>query len=211
MRILIADDHEVVRRGIRAIIEGRADLQVCGQAAAGREVIEKVTRLKPDVLLLDIALPDVSGIELIPEITASAPKTAILILTMHESGGLAARALAAGARGLVLKSDAGRDLLRGLDAVAKGRQFMSPRVTQLILDEIGTPGEAMRSPGVLTRRETEIVRLLAEGRRNREISGLLGISSRTVDAHRANIMRKLNIGNISDLIRFAIRNRLVEI
>lgn len=211
LSILIADDHEVVRRGIRTLFEPRPEWKICGEAATGREAIEKARKLCPDVILLDITMPDIGGLEAIPQILNVCPTARILVLTMHDSGEMATQVLAAGASGLVLKSDAGRDLIRAVEAVDKKKPFLSPAVTKIILGHLSKANSMGPSPGDLTSRELEVVKLLAQGRSNKEVASALEISVKTVDAHRANVMRKLNLNTYSDLIHFAIRHKIVEI
>lgn len=210
-RILVADDHEVVRKGIRTLLETHPEWEICGEAATGQEAVTKAARLKPDIVLLDITMPETTGLEAIPEILKAQPKARILILTMHDSGQMASRALAAGASGLVLKSDAARDLIRALEAIGKNKAFLSPKVTKILVNELRKTSEVQSSINVLTSREREVLRLVAEGKSNKEIAGLLGISPRTVDAHRARVMDKLQVRTVSDLVHFAIRNKLVEV
>lgn len=209
-RILIADDHEVVRRGIRTLLETHSEWEICGEASTGKEAIAKATRLKPDVVLLDITMPEASGLEAISEILKAQPQTRILVLTMHDSGQMASRALAAGACGLVLKSDAARDLVLALEAISKNKAFLSPQVTKILVNEI-RHNQAMPSPDILTSRETEVLKLLAEGKSNKEVAAQLGISPRTIDAHRARIMDKLHVRSLSDLVHFAIRHKIVDV
>jgi DNA-binding NarL/FixJ family response regulator len=211
LSILIADDHEVVRRGIRTLFEVRPEWRICGEAATGREAIEKTRNLCPDIVLLDITMPDIDGLEAIPQILEVCPTAKVLILTMHDSGEMATRALAAGASGLVLKSDAGRDLVQAVQAVDKEQPFLSPAVTKIILGHLVKTNCPGPSPNDLTPRELEIVKLLAQGRSNKEAAVAFEISVKTVDAHRTNIMRKLNLKTFSDLIYFAIRHKIVEI
>jgi DNA-binding NarL/FixJ family response regulator len=208
--ILVADDHEVVRKGIRTLLESRPEWEICGEASTGREAIAKTARLKPDVVLLDITMPGLSGLEAIPEILQACPHTKVLVLTMHDSGRMASRVLAAGASGLVLKSDATRDLILALEALSKNKAFLSPQVTNLLVTEI-RQNQAEPSADVLTSRETEVLRGLAEGKSNKEVAARLGISPRTIDAHRAHIMDKLHVRTLSDLVHFAIRHKLVDV
>jgi DNA-binding NarL/FixJ family response regulator len=210
LHILVADDHEVVRKGIRTLLESRPEWEICGEASTGRAAIAKTVRLKPDVVLLDITMPGLSGLEAIPEILRACPQTKVLVLTMHDSGRMASRVLAAGASGLVLKSDAARDLILALEALSKNKAFLSPQVTNLLVTEI-RQNQAERSPDVLTSRETEVLRGLAEGKSNKEVAARLGISPRTIDAHRAHIMDKLHVRTLSDLVHFAIRHKLVDL
>jgi DNA-binding NarL/FixJ family response regulator len=210
IRILIADDHEVVRKGIRTLLESHSEWEICGEASTGKEVVAKVACLKPDVVLLDITMPEASGLEAIPEILKAQPQAKILVLTMHDSGQMASRVLAAGASGLVLKSDAASDLILALEALGKNKAFLSPKVTKILVNEI-RHNQAAPSPHILTTRETEVLKLLAEGKSNKEIAARLGISPRTIDAHRARIMDKLHLRTLSDLVRFAIRHKIVEV
>jgi DNA-binding NarL/FixJ family response regulator len=210
LHILVADDHEVVRKGIRTLLESRPEWEICGEACTGRDAIAKTVRLKPDVVLLDITMPGLSGLEAIPEILRACPHTKVLVLTMHDSGRMASRVLAAGASGLVLKSDAAHDLILALEALSKNKAFLSPQVTNLLVTEI-RQNQAEPSPDVLTSRETEVLRGLAEGKSNKEVAARLGISPRTIDAHRAHIMDKLHVRTLSDLVHFAIRHKLVDL
>jgi DNA-binding NarL/FixJ family response regulator len=210
LRILVADDHEVVRRGIRTLIETHSEWEICGESSTGRDAVAKAARMKPDVVLLDITMPDLSGSEAIPEILKVQPETKILVLTMHDSGQMASRVLAAGARGLVLKSDASHDLILALEAMGKNKIFLSPGVTKILVNEIQR-NQAVPSPDILTSRETEVLKYLAEGKSNKEVAARLGISPRTIDAHRARIMDKLHIRTLSELVHFAIRHKIVDV
>jgi len=210
LNILVADDHEVVRKGIRTLLESRPEWEICGEASNGRDAIAKTARLKPDVVLLDITMPGLSGLEAIPKILQACPDTKVLVLTMHDSGRMASRVLAAGATGLVLKSDASHDLILALEALSKNKAFLSPQVTNLLVTEI-RQNQAEPSPDVLTSRETEVLRGLPEGKSNKEVAALLGFSPRTIDAHRAHIMDKLHVRTLSDLVHFAIRHKLVDV
>ena len=211
LRILIVDDHEIVRRGIRALLEANSELDITGEAGSGREAIRQARELKPDLVLLDIAMPDLNGLETIPKILKTQPKAKILVLTMDDSGRTASNVIAAGAGGLVLKSDAPADLLQAIEAVSKGRPFISPRVTKLILGTLAMNPSTEATAGDLTPREKEVLILLAEGQSSKEVAAVLGISPRTVDAHRATVMHKLNLHSLSELIHFAIRNRIVKV
>ena len=211
LSILIADDHEVVRRGIRTLLEARPEWKICGEAATGREAAEKAKQLRPDLVLLDLTMPEINGLEAIHKILDARPSTKILVLTMNDSGEMASQVLAAGASGLVLKSDAARDLLRAVDSVAKGQPFLSPAVTKLIIGQLAKTSAREPSPADISRRELEVLALLALGRSNKEVAAALDLSVKTVDAHRSNIMRKLNLRTYSDLIRFAIRHQIIHL
>jgi DNA-binding NarL/FixJ family response regulator len=211
LSILVADDHEVVRRGIRALLEARTEWRICGEASNGLEVVERVKRLRPDLVLLDIAMPKMDGLEAIPRLLEACPGTKILVLTMNDSGEVASQALAAGASGLVLKSDAGRDLVRAVQSVERGQPFLSPSVTTLIIGHLAKTSAPGPSPRDVTARELEVLELLALGRSNKEVATALDLSVKTVDAHRSNIMRKLALRTYRDLIQFAIRHRIIDI
>lgn len=211
-RVLIADDHDVVRRGLRALLESETGFEVCGEAIDGREAVRKARQLTPDIAVLDISMPILNGIEAIRHIRAASPRTEVVIITMHDSEDLLRDALKAGARGYVLKSAAGRDLLAAVAALRDGKPFFSPAISELMLEQYlshhGASGEAggLR----LTRREREIIQLLAEGRTNKEVATALSISIKTALTHRSNILRKLGLHSLPALVRYAIRNKIVE-
>jgi DNA-binding NarL/FixJ family response regulator len=214
VRILIADDYEVTRRGLRSLIEAEPAWEVCGEAKTGRETVEKVEALKPDVVVLDISMPELNGLEATRRIAQSFPKPEVLILSMHESDRLTREVFEAGARGYVLKSDAACDLVAAIRALSRHKPFFTPRVSEVLLNVYETQGD---TSGKLHRvrlrasaREREIIQLLAEGKSNKEIAGKLGLSVKTVETHRANIMAKLNLHSISELVRYAIRNKMIE-
>jgi len=215
-RILVADDHSVVRRGVRALLESESGLSVCGEAATGAEAILKAKRLKPDIIVMDISMPEVNGLEATRQIHKELPDTPVLILSMHDSDQLVRDTLSAGARGYVLKSDLDRNLSMAVQALRQGKTFFSPKVSEIVLDgflrtQAGHPPRNKRPSTELTPRQKEVVRLLAEGKSNKEVAGTLGISVKTVEAHRAQIMRKLVLRSFSDLVRYAVREKLVEI
>lgn len=218
-RILVADDHEVVRQGLRVLLEAQPGWQVCGEAVTGREVIQKVIQLKPDLVVLDITMPDLNGLEALRQIVKSSPRTQVLVLTVHESDEIVDRVLAAGARGYLLKTDAGRDLVAAVDALSHRKSFFTPRVADRVLEgylkgnikQREREGSTTAMDNSLTQREREIIQLLAEGRRTKEVATHLSISIHTAVTHRANIMRKLKIHSVSDLVRYAIRNNLASL
>jgi DNA-binding NarL/FixJ family response regulator len=216
LRILIADDHEVARRGIRAVLESHPGWEVCGEAKDGRETVDLAGKLSPDLILLDIGMPNLNGLEAARQILAISPDAAILILTMHDSDHVVREVLRAGARGFLLKSDAGRDLVAAVEALQRQRTFFTTRVSQMVLDgyldrdnrEIA-PEEA--SGDVLTTREREVIQLLAEGKTSKEVAVTLNLSVKTAETHRTNLMRKLDLHSVADLTRYAVRNGIVQV
>lgn len=209
-RILIADDHAVVRAGLRALLESRAGWEVCAESADGRDAVEKATKFKPDVAVLDIGMPLLNGVDTTRRIRSASPSTEILILTMHESDDLVQQVVEAGARGYILKDDADRVLLAAVDAVRHHKPYFSTRVsTPPSADPLPSP-DASRSRLRLTPRERETLQLLAEGKSNKEVASLLGISVNTAEAHRANIMLKLNVHSLAELVHYAIRNNIIK-
>ena len=213
VRILVADDHEIVRHGLRAILKARLDWEVVGEATTGREAVEQTKKLKPDVIVLDIAMPELNGLEATRQILKCAPATEVLILTMHESEQLVREVLDAGARGYVLKSDAGRELVAAVEALVRHEPSFTSKVANMVLKGYlnGEDRERQdRGYGRLTSREREIVQLLAEGQSNKEVASGLNISVKTVEAHRSNIMHKLGLHSLSDIVHYAIRNKIVE-
>jgi DNA-binding NarL/FixJ family response regulator len=209
VRILVADDHEVVRMGLRALLETQPGWIVCGEASTGREAVTKAIKLRPDVVVIDISMPELNGLDATRQILRSV-STAILILTVHQSEVVAREAIEAGARGYVLKIDAGRKLVDAVRALITHQEFFSPygdAVSGMTTDAGTSPsGEARR----LTPREREVLQLLVEGRTNKEIAAALGISVKTAETHRARIMAKLRLHSMSELVRYAIRNRIIE-
>jgi DNA-binding NarL/FixJ family response regulator len=213
LRILVADDHEVVRRGLRALLETRPGWEICGEATTGREAVAKALELKPDLVVLDITMPELNGLEATRQILKALPRTEVLVLTIHESEQVVHEVLDAGARGYVLKSDAGRDLVAAVQALSQHKPFFTPTVTEMVLGAYRKPGLPREEPGAtlspLSPREREIIQLLAEGKSNKEVATMLNVSVKTVETHRANIMLKLNLHSIADLIHYAIRNKIV--
>ena len=214
LQILVADDHELIRAGLKTQLEEHADWKVCGEADDGRAAVELAGKLKPDVVVLDISMPELNGIEAARQIRKACPKTEILILTMHESEGLVRDALAAGARGFILKTDATRLLVSAVEALAQHKPFLTGKASALVLDGYLDPDRAERETEMersrLSPREREVVQLLAEARTSKEAAAKLGVSVKTVDAHRANVMRKLNLHSVAELVRYAIREKLIE-
>src|SRR5271165_3214258 len=219
LRILIADDHEVARQGIRFLLESHPGWEVCGEAKDGRETVELARRMNPDLILLDIGMPNLNGLEAARQILAASPEIAILILTMHDSDQIVREVLRAGARGFLLKSDAGRDLVAAVDALQMQRTFFTPRVSQMVLegflDRDNRPDGCSRndddSNEVLTGREREVIQLLAEGKTSKEVAVTLNLSVKTAETHRTNLMRKLDLHSVADLTRYAVRNGIVQV
>jgi len=216
LRILIADDHEVARKGIRALLESHPGWQVCGEAKDGRETVELVSTLKPDLVLLDIGMPGLNGLEAARQIIASDPDIPILILTMHDSDQVVREVLRAGARGFLLKSDAGRDLVAAVEALQRQSTFFTTRVSQMVLDgflrrENGESAESDVEGNPLTTREREVIQLLAEGKTSKEVAVTLNLSVKTAETHRTNLMRKLGLHSVADLTLYAVRNGIVQV
>lgn len=212
LRILIADDHEVVRRGLRNILESEPGWEVIAEAANGREAVRKTQDLKPDVVVIDLSMPEMNGLTATKEILQLQPKTEVVLLTMHDTEQIIREVLEAGARGYVLKSSAGRDLVTAVQAVALHTPFFTPHVAELVLKGYlhGTgPVASNHHVSQLTTREREIIQLLAEGKSNKEVATALHISTKTAEAHRVNINRKLGLHSVSDLVRYAVRNGII--
>jgi DNA-binding NarL/FixJ family response regulator len=212
LRILIADDHEVARKGIRALLEDHAGWEVCAEAKDGREAVELAGKLKPDVFLLDVGMPNLNGLDAARQILATMPEARILILTIHDSEQVVRETLAAGARGFLLKSDAGRDLVAAVEAVQQRRTFFTPKVAQMMLDGYLRPHESDAAEKcVLTPREREVIQLVAEGKTTKEVATALSLSVKTAETHRTNLMRKLDLHSIADLTLYAVRNGIVQV
>jgi len=213
LRILIADDHEIVRRGLRSLLSSRAGWTVCAEAASGREAIALALQHRPDIVVMDISMPGLNGLEATRKVRKITPKPEVLILSLHYSDQLVREILDAGARGYLLKSDASRDLLRAIEALATRRTFFTSGAARMIVDGFCKPNS--EASGTLVRerlssREREIVQLLAEGKSSKEVAVTLGISVKTAETHRANIMRKLELHSVSELVRYAVRNQIIE-
>lgn len=213
-RILIADDHDVVRSGLRSLLETRPQWVVCGEAANGRQAVEMCLVLKPDVVIMDITMPNLTGLEATRQIMKALPKTQIVILTMHESPELVREVLDAGARGFVLKTDKGREVMHAVQAMQDQRTFFTSKVTDVVLHGASEAERKSSSPADrgqgLTPREKQVVHLLAEGKSNKEVASELDITVKTAEAHRMNIMRKLNAHSVVALVRYAMRNNMLR-
>jgi len=207
-RILIADDHDVVRSGVRAILEAQGGWEVVGEAVDGKDAVDQALATRPDVVVLDYGLPVMNGIEATRRIRARVPGAEVLIFTMHDTATLVREVLDAGARGFLLKSDAKRFLIAAVENLANHKPFFTGTVSEALLESYLAKGAAVDS--VLTSREKSVVQLIAEGKTNKQIANILSISTKTVETHRALALRKLNLDTTAALIRYAIRNKLVE-
>src|ERR1700693_3431450 len=214
LRILIADDHDLMRRGVKSLLQSRAGWEVCGEAHTGREAVSKAEELKPDVVILGISMPDLNGVDAAKRIRKASPDTEVLILSVHYSDQLIRDILEAGVRGYIVKSDSDRDLVIAVETLANHKPFFTPRATEVMLTNFNEGKtkadlpETMRDR--LTSREREIVQLLAEGKSSKEVASSLNISVKTAETHRANIMRKLQLHTVSELVRYAVRNQIIE-
>jgi len=208
MRILIADDHEVVRSGLRRILQAQPNWEVVAEAADGKAAIARAAETQPDIAVLDYSLPRINGVEATRQIRMRLPKTEVLIFTMHDSEVLIQGLLKAGARGYLLKSDATRHLISAVESLAAHKPYFTAKVSEQLLDTYLAQPE--KEVSVLTHRERGVVQLIAEGHTNKEIASILNISLKTVETHRSAIMRKLALSSSAGIVRYAIRNRLVE-
>lgn len=215
LRILIADDHEIVREGLRTILERQPGWSVCGEASSGREAVSEAIRLQPDVTVMDISMPELNGLDATQRIIEKIPGARILIISAHDSERLVRQMLSSGARGYMLKTDAGRDLTTAVETIAKGRLFFTASASNVVLGDYHRrsvePGEVPSiSPSSLTSREREILQLLAEGRTNKEVAEQIRTSVKTVENHRSKIMAKLHFHSLTDLVRYAIQNEIIR-
>jgi DNA-binding NarL/FixJ family response regulator len=212
LRILIADDHEVVREGTRALIEAEGWL-VCGIAANGREAVSLSRELKPDVVTLDMNMPELSGVDAVRQIKRASPESEILVFSAHRAEEVVEQVFEAGAKSYIQKADAARHLIDAIRSVAEHKPFFTPEISEIVFRRFLHPesaGKRTTAQQKLTQREREIVRLLAEGQSNKDTAGTLGISVRTAETHRASLMRKLQLESLPDLVRYAIRNNIIE-
>lgn len=214
VRILLADDHEVVRCGLRALLEMHPGWEVCGEAADGRAAVDLAQKLSPDIVVMDISMPQLNGFEATRQILERTRGIEVLVLSVNGSEKMVREVIGAGARGYLLKSDAGRDLVAAVEALLRHEQFFSPSVASIVraagLKVAGRKRPSLRPAGVLTRREREVLQLLAEGRANKAVAKQLGISVKTAETHRARVMRKLGMKSLAELVRYAIRNGFIE-
>jgi DNA-binding NarL/FixJ family response regulator len=214
IKILIADDHEVVRHGVRDLLSSQPGWEVCAEAASGRDALGMIGDFQPDVAVLDLSMPGLNGMDTARQVRKVSPDTKIIIFTMHETEELVREVFRAGAQAYVLKSDAGTHLVAAVNAVLEGRHFCSSKLSEWIFQGFlrasgGAPAEGP-DEDPLSVREREVVQLLVEGQSNKEVAAVLGISVKTVETHRSVIMRKLRLSAFSDLVRYAIRNHIIE-
>jgi len=216
LRILVADDHEIVRHGLVALIKSRPDWEVCAEANNGHQAVESAKELKPDVAVLDIGMPVLNGLEATRQMLHDNHAVKVLILTIHDTDQAVRAVLDAGARGFLLKSDAARDLITAIDALQRNKTFFTARVAEMVLSGyLGRPHAASSQQEVnlpsLTSREREVVQLVAEGKSTKEVASHLNLSVKTAETHRSNIMRKLNVHSVSELVLYAVRNSIIQV
>jgi DNA-binding NarL/FixJ family response regulator len=214
VRILVADDHDIVRRGLKDLLAAHPGWEVVGEAKTGREAVALTEELQPEIIVMDISMPDLNGLEASHRIHAAFPKIGILILTLHFSDQLLTSIVEAGARAYIMKSDAERDLISAVEALTTKRTFFTAAAADILLHgfskDHSVPQPESRVRSRLTSREREIVQLLAEGKSSKEVATALGISVKTAETHRANIMRKLEIHSVSEVVRYAVKNQIIE-
>jgi DNA-binding NarL/FixJ family response regulator len=212
-RVLIADDHEIVRHGISALVKTLSQFEVCGEATDGRTAVQKAKELKPDIVIIDIAMPQLNGLGATRQIMHERPSTKVLVLTMHDSEQVVREVLEAGARGYLLKSDAGRDLVTALEALQHNKTFFTSKISEMVLATFLNRRTVEPNAGSLglTSREREVIQLVAEGKSTKEVAVALGLSVKTADTHRSNLMRKLSVHSVSELVLYAIRNNIIHV
>ncbi|HEX5482877.1 MAG TPA: response regulator transcription factor [Terriglobia bacterium] len=215
LRIFIVDDHPVVVKGLRALLEGHAGWRVCGEAGDGLQAVEKACQLRPDVAIVDISLPNLNGLEATRRILKQVPRTEVLILTAHDSEMMVSKAMEAGAHGYLVKGEGGQPVLDAVEALSRHRTFLSPKIFQYDAAShtgagLGQNNSTKPAESPLTAREREVMQLLAEGMSSKEIASALHISVKTAEAHRSNIMRKLEVHSLASLVRYALRNEIIE-
>ncbi len=214
MRILVADDHDIIRRGLKQLLTAKPGWEVVAEAKNGREAVTLAEQFKPEIVVMDISMPELNGLEASRRIKKALPKTEIVILTLHFSDQLVHDIVEAGARAYIMKSDADRDLITAVEALSHRRSFFTPKAAEMVLNGFrkrnAAPDTVQEFRNRLTPREREIVQLLAEGKSSKEVAVALGISVKTAETHRANIMRKLEIHSVSELVRYAVKNQIIE-
>lgn len=213
---MLADDHDLIRRGVKALLESHPGWEVCGEANTGWEAVRKAEQLRPNIAIVDITMPELNGLEAARRIRKASSRTEILIFSMHYSDQLIRDVLDVGVRGYVVKSDSARDLIGAVEALSNHKPFFTPRATELILNNVGHRPDENRAVGPEssvdrpTAREREIIQLLSEGKTTKEAAAALGISVKTAETHRANVMRKLQVHSVTGLVLYAVRNRIIE-
>lgn len=213
IRILLADDHTVVRKGLRLLLESQPDFQVIADAANGRETVALATRYTPDVVVMDVAMPELNGIEAARQISAKLPHTAIVFLSMHSDEGYVLKALKSGARAYLLKDSAENDLINAVKAVREGKAFFSPAISKMLIEDYVRQMQQRAvedSYDLLTTREREMLQLFAEGKNNKDVANMLNLSLYTVETHRSNILKKLNLHSSAELILYAVRKGVIS-
>jgi DNA-binding NarL/FixJ family response regulator len=214
LRILIADDHDLIRRGLKTLLEAQPGWKVCAEASKGPEAVNKTEELRPDVVVIDVCMPELNGIEATRQIRKVSPRTEVLVLSVHHSERLIQEVLDAGARGFIVKSDSDSDLVRAIRALENHKPFFTSCATEILLGRYGSEGATPSTQEILeerlTSREREVVQLLAEGRTSKQIATLLNISAKTAETHRANIMRKLQFHSVGEIVRYAVRNQIID-
>ena len=213
LRILLADDHEMLRRGLRTILTEQPGWEICGEAVDGRQAVEMAQKLRPDVIVMDIAMPELNGLEATRQIRRVMPRAEILVLTFDESEALVREVLNAGARGYVLKNDVSRVLVHAVESLSQHRPYFTSKVAEVLLKGFGPQKKEVEPASIgdpLTAREREVVQLVAEGKSTKEIAEVLHISTKTAENHRTNIMRKLKVNSATELVRYAIRNKIIS-
>ena len=210
VRVLLADDHDVVRKGVRTMLEGREGWQVCGEASTGTEAVRLAAQLQPDIAVLDLEMAELDGLQATRLIKKDQPQIEVLIFTMHDTEYLIREVLSAGARAFVLKSEGGRKLIEAIESVSRHKPFFAARASETLLNSFLKSTAHSNEPSPLTDREREVVQLLSAGQSNKQVAAALGISVKTVETHRAAVMRKLGFSSIVELVRYAVRERLIK-
>ncbi|MFN3325684.1 MAG: response regulator [Bryobacteraceae bacterium] len=213
IRVLLADDHGVVRKGLRFLLEQEPGMEVVGEGADGREAVRLAEELNPDIVVMDVAMPQLNGIDAAVRILKRSPGAGIIMLSMYSDEGYVVRALSAGAKGYLLKDSAEADLVRAIEAVSEGKSFFSPAITNALLEDYMRYLQQrglQDSYDLLTEREKEVLQLLAEGKSNKEVAGLLNLSLYTVETHRTHLMQKLNLHNTAEIVLYAVRKKIIS-
>jgi DNA-binding NarL/FixJ family response regulator len=209
-RILIADDHAIVRQGLRSLLESRPGWEVCAEAADGFEAVKKVEQFKPDLVALDIGMPQLNGLDAARQILRDNPKMKVLFLTVYDTDHSAKTAIQLGAKGLILKSDAARELLVAIEAIQKNSTYFTPRIQQTVLENNLRGSRRVLEKDTLTPRERQVTQLLAEGKSTKDVAAILNLSVKTAETHRSNVMNKLGLHSVTELVLYAVRNNIVQ-